>query len=280
MTLALSAFANDEYKIDFDFRCSASTEIYRDEIYESISIIPNDKLIQTMATISTYKSNNPFNGSNYEKVSVKFENINTGSETYFVHNYGDHYYLSSNHQYSYMSPTQKFNFDDAKDFLTTKVDKTKATLSYYTNKYKGKGISRSPIQGKKSIVVLIDREKSLRSLNECKQQIESDKQQRYLLIALLIVAVLGGLVTMYYIIKKIIKKIKKEAKNASEKYEQHKIRKIAEDESIRSSVKKSIDESDDDELKSLQDLINKAVSKGDSETAQALLKILNSKKNN
>lgn len=37
-------------------------------------------------------------------------------------------------------------------------------------------------------------------------------------------------------------------------------------------------DSKDEELKDLQDLINKAVAKGDSETAQALLKILENKK--
>ncbi|MDB2562202.1 hypothetical protein N9X61_01210 [Sulfurimonas sp.] len=57
-----------------------------------------------------------------------------------------------------------------------------------------------------------------------------------------------------------------------------KIMEITEEESIRASVKKSIDKSEDDELEDLQNLINKAVAKGDSETAEALLKILDKKK--
>ena len=56
--------------------------------------------------------------------------------------------------------------------------------------------------------------------------------------------------------------------------EEKRIRDIAEDESIRSNIKKSMQDAQANEIQDLQDLINKAVSNGDSETAQALLKIL------
>ncbi len=93
------------------------------------------------------------------------------------------------------------------------------------------------------------------------------------------------LIIGYFIMRRILLYLEHKLAKAKEKLEEFKkqraedkVREIAEEESIRASVKKSIDSSDNEELEDLQNLINKAVAKGDSETAQALLKILNSKK--
>ena len=93
------------------------------------------------------------------------------------------------------------------------------------------------------------------------------------------------LIILYFLIKliiryliKIYKKLKIKALNASIKYDAYRVKKITEEELIRNNVKKSILHSEDTELEDLQNLINKAIEKGDSETAQVLLKILNSKK--
>ncbi len=90
---------------------------------------------------------------------------------------------------------------------------------------------------------------------------------------------------VYYGIKLIINKKGDVAEAFDQKTQEiktqlheHKVRKIAEEESIRSNVQQSFDNADEKDLEDLQDLINKAVAKGDSETAQALLKILNSHK--
>lgn len=57
----------------------------------------------------------------------------------------------------------------------------------------------------------------------------------------------------------------------------YKVQKIAEDEAIRATVNKAVNE-DTEDGKELQELINKAVAKGDTETAQSLLAILERRK--
>ncbi|QOY50998.1 hypothetical protein [Candidatus Sulfurimonas baltica] len=89
------------------------------------------------------------------------------------------------------------------------------------------------------------------------------------------------LIIGYFTVKKLLlfiyRKVVAKTQEYKRKIYEYKIKTIAEEESIRVSVKKSMDNSEDES--DLQNLINKAVASGDSETAQALLKILNSKKN-
>ena len=97
--------------------------------------------------------------------------------------------------------------------------------------------------------------------------------------------ILSVIMIVYYGIKLIINKkgdvaeaFDKKTQEIKTQLHEHKVRKIAEEESIRSNVQQSFENADEKDLEDLQDLINKAVAKGDSETAQALLKILNSHK--
>ena len=83
---------------------------------------------------------------------------------------------------------------------------------------------------------------------------------------------------IYKLLKSSFKYAKNKKKELVKDMEDRKVRKIAEEESIRESVKKSMSKAEDDELTKLQDLINSAVAKGDSETAQTLLELLNKKK--
>ena len=93
---------------------------------------------------------------------------------------------------------------------------------------------------------------------------------------------LGILLIIYYGIRLMFKNnnmivaIKNVSDTAQERVHEYRVQKIAEDEAIRATVKKSLQDSDD--TTELQELINKAVAKGDTETAQALLSILNNKK--
>lgn len=122
--------------------------------------------------------------------------------------------------------------------------------------------------------------------NQCQSKIAKDKQIIMIKRILVIIGILVGLYITFLIIKKVknlirikIAQGKEKLKDIEKQKAEKRIRDIAEEESIRSSIKKSIDESKDDDLEELQNLINKAVAKGDSDTAQALLKILNNKKN-
>jgi len=120
---------------------------------------------------------------------------------------------------------------------------------------------------------------------QCQKDIDDDVQEIWMFGILSVVGTILGLIISYFAIKKLIKFTKQKVQQAKEKiaemkkeYNQQKIQKIAEEESIRATVKKSIDTAEDDDLDELQELINKAVAKGDSEMAQALLKILKKKK--
>ncbi len=128
------------------------------------------------------------------------------------------------------------------------------------------------------------REKWDNAVNSCQRVIDKDHKEFLSNLLLKIILLIIIFIIIFYSIKSLIKISKKKISQGKEKLkeiekqrEEKRVRKIAEEESIRASVKKSIDESKNDDLEELQKLINKAVEKGDSETAQALLKILNSK---
>lgn len=141
------------------------------------------------------------------------------------------------------------------------------------------------INGKvKEYDIINAKEEWTKSVNNCLEQIEKDRKEIYTKWLVSLVAIIFAIIIAIRIIKALIKisknKIsqgKNKLKEIEKQKEEKRVRKIAEEESIRASVKKSIDESKNDDLEELQNLINKAVEKGDSETAQALLKILNSK---
>lgn len=73
-----------------------------------------------------------------------------------------------------------------------------------------------------------------------------------------------------------VKTIKETAYKVQERVHEYKVQKIAEDEAIRVSVQKSLNDSDD--IQTLQDLVNKAVASGDNDTARALLDVMEKQK--
>lgn len=86
-----------------------------------------------------------------------------------------------------------------------------------------------------------------------------------------------ALVVIFFIIKALLRKLKNITSKTSERIHEYRVQKIAEDEAIRATVNKAVQENDG-ELDKLQSLINNAVSKGDTETAKALLEILEKQK--
>lgn len=98
---------------------------------------------------------------------------------------------------------------------------------------------------------------------------------------MVLIGVIITLIFFYYLIKlfkKLLIKLKNKKNDFLRKNELRKIRKIAEEEAIKENVRKSISDKSDDDLVSLQKLINEAVATGDTETAKTLLKILEKKK--
>lgn len=127
------------------------------------------------------------------------------------------------------------------------------------------------------------------ALSQCSSQINKDKNALNKEYFGILFGIIVGLIIAFLLLKKIFKISKDNAPIAAKKYkdtvkkhkeEKHakKVRDIAEEESIKASIKKSINNSDEVELEDLQDVINDALSKGDTATAQALLKILNKNK--
>ncbi len=117
-------------------------------------------------------------------------------------------------------------------------------------------------------------------LDKEKQEKQEKQEKIEELIATIFISLLGLALLIYliYLGKRFYPKFKSSIKKSKDAIKEHNIRKIAVDETIRSSIKKNIDKADDQDLDELQDLINKAIEKGDSEMAQTLLKILNKSK--
>jgi len=111
----------------------------------------------------------------------------------------------------------------------------------------------------------------------CEKNIESDKQKKAIYEAMIIIGIIISIVISYFILKFIINKVRNVAKKTGNKLHEYRVQKIAEDEAIRSTVNKAVRENDG-ELDKLQNLINNAVAKGDTETAKALLVILEKQK--
>jgi hypothetical protein len=118
-------------------------------------------------------------------------------------------------------------------------------------------------------------------LLNCEKSIETNKQQKNTYEALIVIGIIISIVITYFILKSIINKVRQSisavAKKTGHKLHEYRVQKIAEDEAIRSTVNKAVRENDG-ELDKLQNLINKAVAKGDTETAKALLEILEKQK--
>lgn len=195
--------------------------------------------------------------------------------------------------------TKKLTLDIKKKITTTQQVKEEIPPSYFdgytmingkytvvTPKKKYQYIDKKFITFKTTHFNIIDYDEAWKNAKEeCSRQIDNDNQE----ILIKQIGATIGIVILLYIVYRLIRKLIKYAKAKAvvgkekleeykKKKEEGKVRKIAEEESIRATVQKSINKSEDDELEALQELINKAVAKGDSETAKSLLKILNSKK--
>jgi hypothetical protein len=115
------------------------------------------------------------------------------------------------------------------------------------------------------------------SIQSCHADIQNQANQKLLFEVGIIALVIFGIYISFLIIRGIIRKSKQIASTASERIHEYRVQKIAEDEAIRSTVSKAVRENDN-ELDKLQNLINNAVAKGDTETARALLEILEKQK--
>lgn len=112
---------------------------------------------------------------------------------------------------------------------------------------------------------------------KCESSINSQKRSLISKDISIILASLFGLWIVIMFIYGIYTRAKIKASELKIRAHEYKVQKIAEDEAIRATVKKAI-ENDIDEAKELQELINKVVAKGDTETAQSLLAILERRK--
>jgi len=276
LILIINTYAAD-YEISLEYQnCWASTEPFRDNEWKQVVLKPNQPLIDKMETLGQiYKGKKDlYNGKVGYKPYITFLDFNKMKKTTFE---------LKNNVLTKSEGIFNNRYDDLKYYkisYLTEIESSKATIIYYTNEYEKKDILRWPKTKTENISVLLNKEKSNTSYKNCMKEIANDKNERYIKTALIFIGILIGLFIAYKLIIKLYKRLKKEANKTVDKYNSYKIRKIAEEESIRSSVKKSFNGSDDKDKQDLQDLINKAVANGDSETAQALLKILNSKKGN
>lgn len=278
LILIINTYAAD-YEISLEYQnCWASTEPFRDNEWKQVVLKPNQSLIDKIETLGQiYKGKKElYNDKVDYKPYITFSDFNKMKKTTFKLN---------NNILTKSEGIFNNRYDDLKYYKIshlTKIKSSKATITYYTNEYNKNDISflRFPKTETENIFVVLNKEKSYTSYENCMKKIANDKNERYIKTALIIVGIIIGLFIAYKLIIKLYKRLKKEVIKANNKYNLYKVRKIAEEESIRSSVKKSFNDSDDKDKQDLQDLINKAIANGDSETAQALLKVLNSKKGN
>lgn len=125
--------------------------------------------------------------------------------------------------------------------------------------------------------VTLDKDAFQKIQEKCEASINSQKRSLISKDISIILASLFGLWIVVMFIYGIYTRAKIKASELKIRAHEYKVQKIAEDEAIRATVKKAI-ENDIDEAKELQELINKAVAKGDTETAQSLLAILKRRK--
>ena len=275
--LIINTYANN-YEVSIEYQnCWASTVPFRDREFKIANLKPNKKLIDKIKTLSKIYRGKPnlYNGRDLYSTSISFSDFNIINKTYFK--LYDNILIQQISSRNIREPIEIYKID-----YIAKTGSSEAKITYYINKYEKEKylFSQSAISKSEKITVFLNQEQSKKSYQNCMKNIANDKNERYLKTGLIFLGLLIGLFIVYKLIKKLLKILKKEATKANDKYNSYKIRKIAEEESIRSSVKKSFTNSSEKDTQGLQDLINKAITDGDSETAQALLKILNSKKEN
>jgi len=110
-------------------------------------------------------------------------------------------------------------------------------------------------------------------------RIHREKIEKIIAEIIIYLLILTLIIYLIYLGKRFFPKFKLHIEKSRDAIREHNIRKIILDETIRSNIKKNINKTDEQDLEKLQDLINQAIEKGDSEMAQTLLKILNKSKN-
>lgn len=282
---------SDNYEIGFDFSCREDTSAFSSQHSYTLVLKPNQKLKDKLNSLEyggvTYVDDPYANSASIKFLdSYMFDILDyyAFSNSSFLVMTDDYILYKDNNSYINGERGIPRALNVHTDFIESiqsimQHDVIKATIGFKVDDSKSSGLFGGIEEKTENIVVRLDKEYSRKSYDDCMRQIKSDRQERYANNSLVILGVLLFLLIAYTLTKIILRKVKSGILKANDKYNSFKIRKIAEEESIRSSVKKSFENSDEDDIKSLQDLINKAVSDGDTQTAKALLKILNSKKN-
>ena len=135
-------------------------------------------------------------------------------------------------------------------------------------------------------IVMDQRKNGIISLN-CHAKIDEIHKSRKVKDTLIVIAGIIAVLVLLILIWRVIKRVKKSAtekansiikmrKERQKELKELKIAEIAEDEAIRNQIRETMDVSSSSK-EDLQKIINRAIEKGDTETAQALLKILENK---
>jgi hypothetical protein len=125
--------------------------------------------------------------------------------------------------------------------------------------------------------VKIDNKEIENVITKCQVSVKADKGLKHTKEIWIIIGSIVGVLILFLIIRTLYQQAKKVYKGTSKRIHAYRVQKISEDEAIRTTVNKAIMENDDEYTK-LQNLINNAVAKGDTETAKALLEILEKQK--
>lgn len=133
----------------------------------------------------------------------------------------------------------------------------------------------TPVVERKQAIILSDfdgvSQRFIGAVNRDADRQQTDARVRLLValvtgVVVLIAAVWGGVL--------IFKRSVSGVRTAKENFENSRIRRVAEDEAIRATVRKSVNEVDENELQTLKNQIKAALDAGDTEIAANLMSIL------
>lgn len=132
-----------------------------------------------------------------------------------------------------------------------------------------------PVVERKQTIVLSDfegvSERFIGAVNRDTDRLQTDARVR------LFVALVAGVVVLIAVVwgsVLIFKRSVSGVRAAKENFENNRIRRVAEDEAIRATVRKSVNEVDENELQTLKNQIKAALDAGDTEIAANLMSIL------
>jgi len=165
--------------------------------------------------------------------------------------------------------------------LLSQKSKPKATLKITKlNQVDGTGIDvSSPSTEKTETIVLSNfSELAAAHISEANRTYEDQFHRAKLSFIMKIVFLFGLFVVFVLVLWRVIKSISSKSKAVIEKagaeLEERRVRRIAEDEAIRVTVRKSVETAEEHEINAIKDRIKAALDSGDTETASTLLGIL------